>query len=86
MRERRVAVQFVTPVLYSARVFEHEKWAPIVLLPVRAANLDGPRWHIRAPESYLDPTDPYLKDTFRFLTPGPVRSTADQFSPPRAGV
>jgi hypothetical protein len=83
MCERRVAVQFVTPVLYSDRVLEHEKWAPIVLLPVRAANLDGPRWHIRAPEAYLDQvsTNPYLKERFRFLTPGPVHSTADQFSP-----
>jgi hypothetical protein len=82
MRERRVAVQIVTPDLYLDRFLEDEKWIPLVLLPVRAANLDGLRWHMRAPETYLDPTDPFLKENFRFLTPGPVRSTADRFSPP----
>jgi hypothetical protein len=82
MCERRVAVQFVTPVLYLGRTLKHEKWVPMVLLPVRAANLNGPRWHIRAPETYLDQvsTNPYLKESFRFLTPGPVHSTADQYS------
>jgi hypothetical protein len=83
MRGRRVAVQLVTRDLYLDRFLECENWVPMVLLPVRAANIDGPRWHIRAPEAYLDqvPTIPHLKDSFRFLTPGPVRSTADQFSP-----
>jgi hypothetical protein len=81
MCDRRVAVQFVTRDLYLDRFLEHEKWVPVVLLPVKAANLDGPRWHFRAPEAYLDPTDPVLKERFRFLTPGPVCSTADQFSP-----
>jgi hypothetical protein len=81
---RRVAVQIVTPDLYLDRSLEDEKWIPLVLLPVRTANLDGPRWHWRAPEAFLDrlPTIPELKGKFRFLTPGPVRSTADRFSPP----
>jgi len=85
MLERRVAVQIVTPDLYLDRFPQDEKWIPLVLLPVRAANLDGPHWHMRAPESYLDPADPFLKENCRFLTPGPVRSTADQFSPPKRG-
>jgi len=85
MQERRVAVQIVTPDLYLDRFPEDEKWIPLVLLPVRAANLDGPHWHMRAPPAYLDPTDPFLKENCRFLTPGPVRSTADQFSPPKRG-
>jgi hypothetical protein len=81
MHERRVAVQFVIRDLYLDRFLEDENWVPIVLLPVRAANLAGPRWLIRAPPAELDPTDPDLKGRFCFLTPGPVRSTADQFSP-----
>src|SRR5262249_50259174 len=60
MQERRVAVQIVTPDLYLDRFPEDEKWIPLVLLPVRAA--------------YLDPTDPFLKENCRFLTPGPLRS------------
>jgi hypothetical protein len=89
MCERRVAIQIVTPDLYFDRFPEDEKWTPLVLLPVRAANLDGFRWHMRAPEAYLDPTDPFfpfLKKNYRFLTPGPVRSTADRFSPPKGDM
>ena len=84
MGERRVAVQYVTPVLYLDCLLEHENWAPMVLLPARAANLDTLRWLMRAPETYLEhvPTIPHLKECYRFLTPGPVGSTADQFSPP----
>jgi hypothetical protein len=85
MDGRRVAVQFVNPLLYiflEGRVFKHENWQPIVLLPARAANVDSPNWLIRAPEYYQE----YVaraaangKTGHRLLTPAPVRFTADAF-------
>src|SRR5262249_35122214 len=63
MSERRVCVQCVSSRLYLLDVIcldretwlpKGENWLPIVLLPVRAANLDTPRWLIRCSQRYRD--------------------------------
>lgn len=84
MSERRVAVQFVTPVLYILEgcLFKDENWQPIVLLPARAANVDSPNWLIRAPDWYQDFVAKAAangKTGHRLLTPGSVCFTADPF-------
>ena len=56
MRERRVAIQFVNPLLYITLedlTFGDQNWQPIVLLPARAGNVDTPNWLMRAPDRYL---------------------------------
>jgi len=81
LSSHRVAVQYVSGLLYfvdGAQV-NADAWEPIALLPVRAANLETPKWAIRASPAArakalsLDPT------VFRPLTPTSVRSTADDF-------
>jgi hypothetical protein len=81
LRNRRVAVQYVSRLLYIVDGVEvdADAWEPIALLPVRAANLDTPKWAIRAspaPRAKALGIDPSV---FRPLTPLPVRATADDF-------
>jgi hypothetical protein len=81
LSSRRVAVQYVSGLLYflDGVQVEADAWEPIALLPARAANIDTPKWAIRASPAArakalnLDPT------VFRPLTPKSVRSTADDF-------
>jgi hypothetical protein len=77
---RRVAVQYVSPLLYFIEGCypRSENWMPVVLLPARAANLDTPNWLLRGSQDYLA----YRKGLqgYRLLTPSPVRATADQFA------
>jgi hypothetical protein len=80
MSGHRVAVQYVSlmPYLVEECLLQRENWLPIVLLPVRAANLDTPRWRIRCSQAYRDYC--IKKPGHRPLTPATVRHTADQFS------
>jgi hypothetical protein len=81
MSGHRVAVQYVSSLLYvlpEGRCPQSENWLPTVLLPVRAANLDTPRWRIRCSQAYRDYC--ITKPGHRQLTPAAVRYTADQFS------
>jgi hypothetical protein len=81
MSGRRVAVQYVSPLLYFVGEEgwpRSENWLPTVLLPARAANLDTPRWLIRCSPAYRDYC--LTKPGHRPLTPAAVRYTADQFS------
>jgi len=86
IRGRRVAIQFVKPVLYFLMencLFHNDQWWPIVLLPARAANVETP--------AYLERTSQKQQDYFikrataegltgyRRLTPGSA-GNADCFS------
>jgi hypothetical protein len=86
MSGRRVAVQHVSGLPYVLEPRPRsENWLPIVLLPVRAANLDTPRWRMRCSQRLRDACVTTAteegKSGYRSLTPGAVRCTADQFSP-----
>jgi hypothetical protein len=85
--ERRVAIQpLVNPVLYlvDGRYPQTENWLAVVLLPARAANLDTPKWRMRASQRYqtfsMEAAAASGEQGCRLLTPAPVRSTADQYS------
>ena len=86
MRGRRVAVQCLTnllPYFIDGAVLQSENWIPVVLLPVRAANLDTPNWHIRCSPAFQKAAMEKAAREMarcRLLTPEPVRSTADQFA------
>jgi hypothetical protein len=86
MNGRRVAIQFVNvlPYILEDCLIENENWRPIVLLPARAANLNSPKWLIRASQEYRDycitKATAEGKTGHRRRTPGSVRYTADQFS------
>ena len=81
MNERRVAIQFVSPLLYllEGRVMEDANWQPIVLLPARAANVDSPNWLIRAPEWYRQWLAKERSPGHRLREPDSVGATADMF-------
>ena len=80
LRGRRVAIQFVSllPYVLEDGLIYEENWQPIVLLPARAANLDSPKWLVRASQDCVA----IALDTpgWRLLKPAPVSFTADQFS------
>ncbi len=80
MRGRRVAVQFVSQLLYLLEdgLIEEEHWQPIVLLPARAANLDSPKWLVRASQGYVAMA--LGTPGWRLLKSAPASFTADQFS------
>jgi hypothetical protein len=85
LSERRVAVQFVSPLLYVVlenRIVPNENWMPMVLLPPRAANLNAERWLSRVSQSMLDRLQsmPQENGRYQVLKPSPVQSTADQFA------
>jgi hypothetical protein len=51
LNKREVALQFVNVLPYvieDVRLLD-PAWQPVVLLPVRAANIDGPSWAFRLP-------------------------------------
>jgi hypothetical protein len=86
MSGRRVTVQALInllPYLVEGSYPRSENWMPVVLLPVRAANLDTPKWLMRYSEKVLDHCIQEAARTglqgYRRLTPSAVRATADQF-------
>jgi hypothetical protein len=82
--ERRVAIQFVNPMVYIVEncVSGSENWQPIVLLPKMAANLDTPNWLVRASQGARDYCIERAakegRSGYQQLTPCPIRFTADQ--------
>jgi hypothetical protein len=80
LRGRRVAIQPVSllPYLLEDGLIYEENWQPIVLLPARAANLDSPKWLVRASQDYVAMA--LQTPGWRLLKPAPVSFTADQFS------
>jgi hypothetical protein len=81
--ERKVALQLVSALCY---VFEDVRlldpaWQPVVLLPVRAANIDGPHWAFRVPPALV--TEMISRgasdNRYRQLIPGQVGFTPDRF-------
>src|SRR5579859_1251729 len=81
LNNRRVAVQHVSRFLYFFDGFEvdDENWQPVALLPVRAANIDTPRWAMRLSPKAREMVLVTGGAKYRPLTPAPVRLTADQF-------
>jgi hypothetical protein len=80
---REVALQLVNTLPYlieNVRLLDPD-WQPAVLLPVRAANINGPYWAFRVPPAMA----PQMMsgwagdDRYRPLIPQPVRVTADDF-------
>jgi hypothetical protein len=87
MTGRRVAVQSLInllPYLLEGGYPQRDNWMPVVLLPVRAANLDTPNWRMRCSQQTLDEFMRKAKQTrkrgYRPLTPRAVRGTADRFA------
>jgi hypothetical protein len=87
MSGRRVAVQLVSrlPYLLEEWLPESKNWRPIALLPVRAANLDAPRWLMRYPQADRDfiVAGAAAKGMRGYvpIVPAAGRQTADAFSP-----
>jgi hypothetical protein len=84
---QRVAVQYLInllPYVLDGGFPPRKNWLPLVLLPVRAANLDTPKWRMRFSEKCLDHclrTAPERGERgYRRLTPSTVRATADRFA------
>jgi hypothetical protein len=87
MSGRRVAVQpliNLVPYLLEGGFPRRDNWMPVVLLPVRAANLDTPKWRMRGSEQLLDQFMRMAAEAgergYRRLTPSAVRITADRFA------
>ena len=81
--ERKVALQLVNVIPYfleDVRLLDPD-WQPVVLLPVRAANIDGPKWSFRVPPALAHQFMLGVAgdDRYRSLIPRQVGSTADQF-------
>jgi len=81
--ERRVALQLVNVIPYfleDVRLLDPD-WQPVVLLPVRAANIDGPKWSFRVPPALAHQFMLRVAgdDRYRSLIPGQVGFTADDF-------
>jgi hypothetical protein len=81
--KRQVALQLVNVLPY---VFEDVRlldpaWQPVVLLPKRAANFDGPLWLFRVPPALAPQMALRVArdDRYRPLTPKRVGFTADCF-------
>jgi hypothetical protein len=87
MSARRVAVQRLVsllPYLLEGGFPRRDNWMPVVLLPVRAANLDTPNWRMRCSQQTLEE---FMRRAAKMgaqgyhpLTPSAVRGTADQFA------
>ena len=87
MSGRRVAVQSlvnVTPYALEGGFPRRDNWMPVVLLPVRAANLDTPNWRMRCSQQTLED---FMRRAAKMgaqgyhpLTPSAVRGTADRFA------
>jgi hypothetical protein len=83
LNERQVALQPVNVLPY---IFENVRlldpaWQPVVLLPKRAANFDGPYWPFRVPPALAPEMALRVAgdDRYRTLTPERVGFTADRF-------
>jgi hypothetical protein len=81
LSSHRVAVQYVSGLLYFVDGVQvnADAWEPIALLPVRAANIETPKWAIRASPAARAKALSLASSDFRPLTPQPVCSTADDF-------
>jgi hypothetical protein len=86
LNEREVALQLVNALPY---IFENVRlidpdWQPVLLLPVRAANINGPHWAFRVPPALAPQMMLRLAsdDRYRPLIPRQVGSTADRFCVP----
>jgi hypothetical protein len=83
LNKRQVALQVVNVLPYvieGVRVLD-PNWQPVVLLPIRAANIDGPNWAFRvspalAPQMMLRVA---ADARYRPLVPQQVDLTADRF-------
>jgi hypothetical protein len=71
----RVAIQLVDvlPYLLEGGALKDENWAPIVLLPAKAANVSTKNGLFRLPEAFLTPAE--MRPSWRVLTPGGVSGT-----------
>lgn len=83
LNERDVALQLVNALPYVAenvRLLDPQ-WQPIVLLPIRAANIDGPHWAFRVPPELAPKmmAGSAGDARYRSLTPRHIGSTADRF-------
>jgi hypothetical protein len=80
---RRVALQYVSalPYLLEGLIVTEPNWQPVVLLPVRGANIDGPVWAERAsPAARQLLLGPAGAGRFYPLVAQPIRFTADAFA------
>jgi hypothetical protein len=87
MSGRRVAVQSLVnllPYALEGGFPRRDNWMPVVLLPVRAANLDTPNWRMRCSQQTLEEFMRKAAATgtkgYHRLTPSAVRGTADRFA------
>ena len=83
LHERKVALQFVNVIPYvleDVRLLD-PAWQPAVLLPARAANIDGPNWAFRVPPAAVHPflSRPGADGRHRALQPQAGCFTADRF-------
>jgi hypothetical protein len=83
LNDRDVALQFVNVIPYvieNVRLLD-PAWQPVVLLPVRAANIDGPNWAFRVPPALVHPflSAPGAAGRHRPLQPQAGCFTADRF-------
>jgi hypothetical protein len=77
---RKVAVQLVTAQAYilGGAFLRDQNWQPILLLPARAANLDGPGGLLRVPQAAI--SDVLPMPGWKQLTPQRVRFTVERMS------
>ena len=87
MSGRRVAVQSLVsllPYVLEGGYPRRDNWMPVVLLPVRAANLDTPNWRMRCSQRAMGDLMRKAKQRgtrgYHPLTPGVVGATADRFA------
>jgi hypothetical protein len=87
MSGRRAAVQhLINPLAYllEGSYPQCENWIPVVLLPVRTANLDTPNWRMRVSQRalklFMSNATATGRQGYRELTPSAVRLTADRFA------
>jgi hypothetical protein len=83
LHERKVALQFVNVIPYvleDVRLLD-PAWQPLVLLPMRAANIDGPNWAFRVPPALAPGMMLRVAADARYrpLIPQQVGFTADRF-------
>jgi hypothetical protein len=87
MSGRRVAVQSLVsllPYVLEGGFPQRDNWMPVVLLPVRAANLDTPNWRMRCSqqtlEDFMRRAAKMGAQGYHLLTPSAVCGTADRFA------
>jgi hypothetical protein len=82
LNERKVALQFVNalPYFFEDVRLTDPAWQPVVLLPMRAANVDGPNWAFRVPPAVAHRfmSGPGADGRHRPLIPRQVGLTADR--------